>query len=256
MTDTTTDTLTGGAPSPVLTDQVGHTFSITLNRPERLNAIDDGLVDALSAALDDAADSGARVVVLRGAGRAFCSGHDLKVPLDQGDTGATRRRLARLQGVTQQIDALDQPVVAVVHGWAVGAGAEIALNCDLIVAEATARFRFPEVSVGLSMTNGLSHLLASVAGPQRTKRILFLKETVTATDLHRWGLVSHLAEAGDLHLQAAAVTETLAGLPASALASAKHLLNAGLGSDLTSSLERELLTAMTVDPGEYGGALR
>lgn len=251
-----TDTKAPDAKSPVVTEQLDRTFRITLNRPQRLNAINDPLVEALSAALDAAADSSARVVVVRGAGRAFCSGHDLKVPLDHGNASATRRRLATLQRITRQIVELDQPVLAAVHGWAVGAGAEIALNCDLVVAERATRFRFPEVSVGLTMTNGLSQLLASVAGPQRTKRILFMEETVTAADMHRWGLVSHLAEVGELDEQARLVSDHLADLPAGALACAKHLTNSGFGSDLTSSLERELLTAMSVDPREYGGAVR
>jgi enoyl-CoA hydratase/carnithine racemase len=249
-------TRSAGAHAPVLTELRGDTCFITLNRPERLNAINDSLVQGLSEALDDAADPKVRVVVLRGAGRAFCSGHDLKVPLEQGQPDVSRRRLARLQDVTRKIDALDQPVIAAVHGWAVGAGAEIALNCDLIVADCAARFMFPEVSVGLTMTNGLSHVLAAAAGPQRAKRIMFLKEIVTATDLHGWGLISHLAEATDLEVQTMALAKDLGSLPPTALASAKHLVNGGRGSDLPSALERELLTAMAVDPEEYGGAAR
>lgn len=237
--------------TPVLAEQVGSTLVLTLNRPNRLNAIDDGLVAALSSALDAGADERVRVVVLRGAGRAFCSGHDLTTPLE-GDSAATRRRLDRLQGLTRKLDGLDQPVIASVHGWAVGAGAEIALSCDLLVADEEARFMFPEVSVGLSMTNGLSHTLASVIGGQRAKRILFLKEVVSAVDFHRWGLVSHLVEAGRLEERTMALADELAQLPPRALATAKRLVNTGLGSDLRSSLERETVAALSVDPSEYG----
>lgn len=239
--------------APVLVDRRGPALTITLNRPRRLNAINDPLVEALTSALDEAADADARVVVLRGAGRAFCSGHDLTMPLEHEDNAAMRRRLTQLQGITTRIDQLDRPVVAALHGWAVGAGAEIALNCDLIVAETGTRFMFPEVSVGLTMTNGLSHTLASVIGTQRTKRLLFLKEVVTSEDLHRWGLVSHLAEPGQLEQVTTDLADQLSRLPPGALGAAKRLVNTGRGSDLAAALEREVVAALGVDPREYPG---
>src|SRR4030088_2024977 len=101
---------------------------VWLNRPKRLNAVGPALVDALLEALDAAGRSGARAVVLAGRGRAFCAGHDLKEPTPDGDS---RARLDRLQDVTRRLRTLPQPVIAAVHGYAIGAGAEVALGCGV-----------------------------------------------------------------------------------------------------------------------------
>jgi 2-(1,2-epoxy-1,2-dihydrophenyl)acetyl-CoA isomerase len=110
------------------------------------------LTAGLAAALARAGQDGARVVVLAGRGRAFCSGHDLKEPVPPETVLQTRRRVDGIQDVTRAIRRFPGPVVAAVHGYALGAGCEFALGCDLVVAAEDAQFGFPEVSVGLSVT--------------------------------------------------------------------------------------------------------
>ena len=136
---------------------------IYLNRPHRLNAVVPELTAGLVAALGRAGQDGARVVILAGRGRAFCSGFDLKEPMPAETVLATRIRVDGIQEVTRAIRRFPGPVVAAVHGYALGAGCEFALGCDLVVAAENAEFGFPEVSVGLSVTGGISPA-AAVAG--------------------------------------------------------------------------------------------
>ena len=155
----------------------GIVAEIRLSRPERLNAVDVGLTRGLVAALVHAGEAGARAVVLSGTGRAFCAGHDLKEEPAVESVLQTRARLEEIQEVTRLVRRLPAPVIAAVHGYALGAGAEFALCCDVVVAGEDAVFGFPEVSVGLSVTGGISRLLPALVGWARAKELL------TSTDL-------------------------------------------------------------------------
>src|SRR3954468_4205595 len=161
---------------------------ISLNRPDRLNAVNDQLVEGLLDALSvvEAGECGA--AMLTGRGRAFCAGHDLKEP--RGDDDGLLRRLERLQEVTRRIRGLSIPVIAAVHGHAVGAGAEFALGCDLVVAAEGTRFRFPEVGLGLSVTGGVTKLLPLFVGPVKAKELLLLGDAIDADEAMRLGLVN------------------------------------------------------------------
>lgn len=213
---------------------------IWLNRPERLNAVAPTLVDDLLAALDRVAGSGAGAVVLAGRGRAFCAGHDLKEPTPEGDS---RARLERLQDVTRRLRALPQPVIAAVHGYAIGAGAEFALGCDLILAAEDAVFAFPEAGLGLSVTGAASRLLPLLVGPLKAKELVLLGERVDAAAALRLGLVN--AVVPDVHEAATAWARRISGHPASAVALAKRALDAGI--DLASALELEVSHALITE---------
>ncbi len=236
--------------STVLVEQRGPVRLVTLNRPERLNAVTDELVVELGEALRR--DDGARAVVLTGSGRAFSSGHDLKHETGPETPAQARDRLERLQDLTRLIRSSPAPVIAAVEGWAVGAGCELTFACDLAVLAADARFRFPEVSLGLAVTNGVSQLLAAVAGPQRAKRLVLLGEVFDAQQVHAWGLASHLAEPGQALAGALALAEQLAALPAVATASAKALLDNGFGASLEEALAAEVEVSLALDPSERG----
>ena len=129
------------------------------------------LVDELVAALDPRREE-ASVIVLAGRGRAFCAGHDLKEPEPVETPVQTRVRLEGIQEVTRLMPPFPGPVVAAVHGYALGAGCEFALACDVVVAAEDAQFGFPEVSVGLSVTGGISRLLPVLVGWARAKELL------------------------------------------------------------------------------------
>lgn len=225
--------------------------TIELNRPHRLNAVTDDVVRALSAAFERAAIESAPVVVLTGAGRAFCSGHDLTAVVDDVDQAARRARLDRLQDVTRAIKNSLCPVVAAVEGWAVGAGAELAFACDLVVAGRNATFRFPEVSVGLAVTNGITQILAAVMGPQRAKHLLMTGAPFPATDAATWGLVSTVVDDGDALESAHDIAASLAAQPPVALSLAKRAVDRGLGASLEEALVEEVEISLLLDADEH-----
>ncbi|MFK0247550.1 enoyl-CoA hydratase/isomerase family protein [Amycolatopsis azurea] len=217
---------------------------IWLNRPERLNAVVAELVDDLLEALDAAAKSDARAVVLAGRGRAFCAGHDLKEPTPEGDS---RPRLDRLQDVTRRLRGLRQPVIAAVHGYAIGAGAEFAMGCDLILAADDAVFAFPEVSLGLSVTGAASRLLPLLVGPLKAKELLLLGERVSGTEAGELGLVNAVLPADDLMDTALAWATKIASHPAAAATMAKRALDSGIDSSLDAALELEVSHALITE---------
>ncbi|MEU3765439.1 enoyl-CoA hydratase/isomerase family protein [Amycolatopsis keratiniphila] len=217
---------------------------IWLNRPERLNAVVAELVDDLLEALDAASKSDARAVVLAGRGRAFCAGHDLKEPTPEGDS---RPRLDRLQDVTRRLRGLRQPVIAAVHGYAIGAGAEFAMGCDLILAAEDAVFAFPEVSLGLSVTGAASRLLPLLVGPLKAKELLLLGERVSGTEAANLGLVNAALPVDDLMDTALAWAARIAAHPAAAATMAKRALDSGIDSSLDAALELEVSHALITE---------
>jgi enoyl-CoA hydratase/carnithine racemase len=210
---------------------------IWLNRPERLNAVVAELVDDLLEALDAAAHSDARAVV-------FCAGHDLKEPTPEGDS---RPRLDRLQDVTRRLRGLRQPVIAAVHGYAIGAGAEFAMGCDLILAAEDAVFAFPEVSLGLSVTGAASRLLPLLVGPLKAKELLLLGERVSGAKAHELGLVNAALPADDLMDAALDWAGRIAAHPAAAATMAKRALDSGIDSSLDAALELEVSHALITE---------
>ncbi|KID31838.1 enoyl-CoA hydratase/carnithine racemase [Prauserella sp. Am3] len=218
---------------------------VRLNRPERLNAVAPQLVDDLLRALDDvAASDDARVVVLTGAGRAFCAGHDLKEPTPDGDS---RARLERLQDVTRRLRNLRQPVIAAVHGYAIGAGAEFALGCDLVVAADDAVFAFPEAGLGLSVTGAASRLLPLLVGPLKAKELMLLGERVDAARAADLGLVNEVVPRQELTRRAGELAAALAAKPPRSVALAKRALDHGIDSALDTVLELEVAHALLTE---------
>jgi 2-(1,2-epoxy-1,2-dihydrophenyl)acetyl-CoA isomerase len=223
---------------------------IYLNRPHRLNAVVPELTEGLVASLDRAGREGARVAVLAGRGRAFCSGHDLKEPVPQETVLATRLRVDGIQEVTRAIQRFPGAVIAAVHGYALGAGCEFALGCDLVVAAEDAQFGFPEVSVGLSVTGGISRLLPLLVGPVRAKELLLLGERFGAARALELGLVNRVTAAGEHEQVAAEIAARLADQPALALVLAKQALDRGADSALEEAMATETdFAALTVAPG-------
>jgi 2-(1,2-epoxy-1,2-dihydrophenyl)acetyl-CoA isomerase len=224
---------------------------IYLNRPHRLNAVVPELTDALVTALDRAGQDGARAIILAGRGRAFCSGHDLKEELPPESALATRLRVDRIQDVTRAVRRFPGPVIAAVHGYALGAGCEFALGCDLVVAADDAQFGFPEVSVGLSVTGGISRLLPLLVGPVRAKELLLLGERFGAARALELGLVNRVTPAGEHEQAAAELAARLRDKPALALTLAKQALDRGADSALEEAMATETdFAALTVAPGE------
>jgi len=223
---------------------------IYLNRPHRLNAVVPELANGLAAAIDQAGRDGARVAVLAGRGRAFCSGHDLKEPVPQEPVLATRLRVDGIQDVTRAIRRFPGVVIAAVHGYALGAGCEFALGSDLVVAAEDAQFGFPEVSVGLSVTGGISRLLPLLTGPVLAKELVLLGERFSAARALELGLVNRVTPAGQHEQAAAELATRLTDQPALAMVLAKQALDRGIDCALEEAMAAETdFAALTVAPG-------
>jgi enoyl-CoA hydratase/carnithine racemase len=225
---------------------------IHLNRPDRLNAVVPSLVSGLLSALDSVRD--ARVIVLAGHGRAFCAGHDLKEPVVPEEILETRDRLEQIQDVTRRIRGLSGVVIAAVHGYALGAGCEFALGCDLIVASSAAQFGFPEVGVGLSVTGGISSLLPRLIGLPRAKELLLLGSRIPAAQALSWGLINRVAPEGEHETVALELAREIVGKPPVAASLAKQVLDLGAESSLEQALATEVQHALlTSVSGESAG---
>lgn len=228
-----------------LTDGIAH---LELDRPERLNAVSADLVEHLLFGLQRASGEAA-VVVLSGRGRSFCAGHDLKEPPAAETPLQTRVRLHRLQEVTRRVRAFPGIVVAAVQGYALGAGAELALMCDLVVADETARFGFPEVGVGLSVTGGISSLLPRVVGPARAKELLLLGGRLEADQALALGLVNRVVPAGEHVGAATELAQRVLERPPLAASLAKRVVDRAMEAELEASMAAEvdhaLLTALS-----------
>jgi enoyl-CoA hydratase/carnithine racemase len=223
--------------STVLVDGDADVTTITLNRPERLNALNSQLLEELAEAIT-LAGGRSRVVVLRGAGRAFSSGHDLKQPM-LSDPDDVRRATESLQSITRRLRRSPAPVIAQVHGYAIGGGAEIALTCDLVVAAASTTFRFTETAVGLVVTNGFTDLLPKTAGPTIAKEVIMLGEPFDGAQARAWGLVTKVADDDELEDETARLVEVLLSKSPNALRLAKRLINGGSDGSVRAAMERE-----------------
>lgn len=218
---------------------------VRLDRPERLNAVTPELVDDLLTALDRlAARTDVGAVVLAGAGRAFCAGHDLKEPVPDGDS---RARLERLQDVTRRLRGLPQPVIAAVHGYAIGAGAEFALGCDLVVAAQDAVFAFPEAGLGLSVTGAASRLLPLLVGPLKAKELMLLGERIDAAEAAALGLVNRVVPREELDNRVGELAAALAAKPAGSVTLAKRALDHGIDGAVETVLELEVTHALLTE---------
>lgn len=209
----------------LLVSRTGATLSVTLNRPDKLNAIHNDMALGLLQAIDAAAgDDNVRVLLLRGAGRAFCAGRDVSAPPTEDD-------LVLVQGVAQALVSCPKPVVAAVHGWTLGAGLEWMLDCDVVIAANTTRFRLPEASLGVFVTGGLSATLAASVGLMRAKSLMLLGDEFSAAQAQAWGLVAEVVEADALEAAAWRTCERLASLAPAVAGQFKKVLNeVGLGA--------------------------
>ena len=214
---------------------------VTLNRPERLNAIGLPLLTDLHAALQAAQqDAGTRAIVLTGAGRAFCAGADLKDGAGEGTAADLGARMAdAFQRITRAIVGGPKLVVGAVHGYAVGGGLEWLLNCDLVVAADDLVAFFPEMQLGHFVTGGVTHLLPQAVGHQRTMELLVLGERLSAERLHALGLVNRLSNPGDALGTALQLAQRLNQRAPNVLASIKELVSDAPHQPLSTHLNSE-----------------
>jgi 2-(1,2-epoxy-1,2-dihydrophenyl)acetyl-CoA isomerase len=239
----------------VLVDQHPGWHKITLNRPDKLNALNQDVLDALCAALDGIeADRSCRAVLLTGAGRGFCSGQELGPAIMPGPAGppdlapiadAYHRRLVR------RLRALPLPVVCAVNGVAAGAGANLALACDIVLAASSASFVQAFVRIGLVPDCGGTFFLPRLVGDARARALAMLGEPVSASQAEAWGMIWKSVDGAALMPQAEELTGRLAAGPTEAFALMKRAFaaSASNGLDAQLDLEKELqgLAGRTAD---------
>lgn len=220
----------------VLSSDEGVT-TITLNRPERKNAIDTAMWGTLTEMLQGIRnDPDTRVVVLQGAGGAFCAGADVA---KSKHSEHPLPRLRRIGDVALALFDLPMPVIAKVDGVAAGAGCNMALACDFVVASNRARFSEIFVQRGLSIDFGGSWLLPKIVGLQQAKRLALLAEVIDAEEAQRLGMVTWVRPAQQVDEFVADLAEQMAAMPPIALEQTKRLLNEGVGIDLPAALRNE-----------------
>lgn len=230
--------------APVLSSKRNGVAEIVLNRPDRLNAADCALAQALLEALEDCErDRDVRVVVLRGAGRAFCAGGDIKEMAASAADGEPERFLRDvteiLNRVILAIRRLPKPVIAEVRGGAHGAGLPLALACDVVVASEEATFSTAFVNLGASPDTGATFFLPRLLGRLRATALLFLSATIDAATAHELGLIARVVPDADLAHATDALALELTRRSAPALARTKLLLDASLTQGLEAQLEDE-----------------
>ncbi len=242
MTDTTDATAEPTpAADPVLlsTDDDG-VRTLTLNRPFRKNAINAELWGALNDALTDAGkDPDVRALVITGAGGAFCSGADVAAGDIARAASHPLPRMRNLTDVAQLLHELPKPSIAKVRGVAVGAGWNLALGCDFVVATPEARFSQIFARRGLSLDLGGSWLLPKLVGLQQAKRLVLLADMVGAQEAHDLNLVTWIVADEEIDTFVADLGKRLAAGPPIALAQSKLLLNEGANSTMREALANE-----------------
>lgn len=220
--------------------------TLTLNRPEVLNAMNRQLIDELALAFDDAhCDPDTAAIILTGRGRAFCAGDDRAAHAHPGDETEARDLVHAIQRVTEVMVFGDKPIVGAVNGWAVGGGFSWAVNCDFPIWARSARGFLPETQLNLFVTGGITSLLPALAGLNRAREMLFFGERYDAGTLLEMGVAWRVVDDDRLMDEAFAVAGKLAALPPLAVRAMKRVVNETAATDLKKAMELE--TGATVE---------
>lgn len=216
---------------------------LTLNRPDKLNAVNTETLMALIEALDDAAtDPACRALLLTGEGRGFCAGQELGpavMPGPDGPPDLERLAAAYHHEIVRRLRALPIPVVCAVNGVAAGAGVSFALACDIVLAARSASFVIAFARIGLVPDSGASFFLPRLIGEARARALALLTDPVSATQAEAWGMIWRAVDDAALIAEAEALTAKLAAGPTETYALIKQELAASAGNDLDAQLDLE-----------------
>jgi len=207
-------------------DQVAH---LTLNRPQAGNALDLGMAKQLMAvALRCEADQNVRAVLLKGAGKSFCAGGDVKVFLAQKELPQYLREITSyLHLAISRFARLDAPVIAAVQGSAAGGGFSLAISCDLVIAAESANFLMAYSKIGMAPDGGSTYFLPRLVGLKRALELALTNRVLSAREACEWGIVTEVVAPEDLESRAEELARSLAQGPTGAFGSAKRLLHGG-----------------------------
>jgi 2-(1,2-epoxy-1,2-dihydrophenyl)acetyl-CoA isomerase len=214
---------------------------ITINRPERRNSVDHEMIELLRDAVQHSEGDGTRVVILTGAGESFCAGADLAATSesDIANYDVTKAIREKVNPTITAMRTLPVPIIARVHGHAVGVGHNYALACDMIIASEQALFGQVFVKIGLMPDGGSTFFLPRLVGYQKAFELMTMGEIIDAREALRLGLVNRVVPLAELDSTVDAVAARLASAPQIALAKIKAALNHSADSDMASALEFE-----------------
>ncbi|GAB4437866.1 MAG: enoyl-CoA hydratase-related protein [Chloroflexi bacterium OHK40] len=222
----------------VLSERAGHVATLTLNRPQVLNALSPALIDELIAALAACdADDEVRAIVLTGGPRVFAAGADIKAMAEASPVEMlTRRNIERWS----RIAATRKPIVAAVCGYALGGGCELAMMCDVIVAAETAQFGQPEINIGIIPGAGGTQRLTRALGPYRAMELILTGAMLSAPEAHQHGLVNRLTPPEACIPEAQRLASLIAERPPLAVQLAKEAVRAAAETTLREGMAIEL----------------
>ena len=223
--------------------QEGAACVLTLNRPEKLNALSTAVERELLGALEGEGVKSSRCVIFTGAGRAFSAGADV-TELSRDDPAGIAAYYRETGDVYERIAALPQPTIAAIHGYCLGGGLELALAADFRVAAETAVFGLPEVELGILPSSGGAHRLVRIVGPARAKELMLLRDRFDANEALRLGVVTEVVSKGNALRRALELAERLASLPPLAVSVVKQ------AADLLAESSRE--TGVALERLAYG----
>ncbi|MGP4060769.1 enoyl-CoA hydratase/isomerase family protein [Halobacillus sp. H74] len=231
----------------------GPVMSCMLNRPDSLNAFSDDMIIGLQEAIKVASENDeVKVVVLSGAGRAFSAGGDVKNMGEKVTANHLYEHVGELNRLVLMLKDIPKPVIAVVHGYAAGAGFNLALACDQIIAGEESKFVLSFAQVGLVADGGGHYFLSKLLGPYRAKELLFRGEPIPVETAVEWGLVNRVLPLEDLEEGAMNYALRLAKGPGRALGMMKKIVDQADKSDLATILEQERVTqAMMVSTEDH-----
>jgi enoyl-CoA hydratase/carnithine racemase len=213
---------------------------ITLNRPERLNAINHDLLRGLIGTLETAkADATVASVVLTGAGRAFCAGEDLKETAQGKNAIQWCREIDALQDVQRVILGFGKPLIAAICGYALGGGLEFAMSCDIRIAARNAVMGFPETGVGLTVTTAGTKLITQIVGLGKAKELIFTGDFIGADEAQAMGLVNAVVDEAELMPSALAFCQKINRRSPLALKLSRIAIDQGMHSSFEQILELE-----------------
>lgn len=224
----------------ILTQHIENVLLITLNRADKFNSFNREMALELIRVLDQAStDTSVRALLLTGSGKAFCAGQDLAEAIDPNGPGIEKIVEEHYNPIILRIRALPKPVVAAVNGVAAGAGANIALACDVILAASSSSFIQAFSKIGLIPDSGGTFTLPRLVGFQRASALMMTGDKLSAADALQCGMIYKLVEDNELAEKALAQAKQLADLPTKAIGLTKRLLNESYSNTLAQQLELE-----------------
>lgn len=236
----------------IKTEIDGTLLKITLNRPDKFNSFNREMALQMQKALDKAEnDKNIRAVYITAEGKAFCAGQDLSEAMDKNGPGIERIVREHYNPIILKIRALEKPVVCAVNGVAAGAGANIALACDVVVAGISVAFIQAFSKIGLIPDSGGTFFLPRLIGLGKASALMMLGDKVSATDAEKMGMIYKVIDDNNLQVEALVIAKTLADLPTKGIGLTKRLLNRSMFNTLDKQLEYErdmqIVAAATYD---------